>query len=82
MRKMLFLTAVGLFAVTLAGCKYCDGLRRGSMTQPYNAPMGCCDTCTTCAPETPCGVCESCASGSSITVNSTKAPTMLPGPGS
>jgi hypothetical protein len=81
MRKMLVLTALVLFGATMAGCKYCDRLRRGSLTQPWNAPtMPYCESCTTCAPETPCGVCESCASGSSITTTTTKAP-MLPSPG-
>lgn len=84
MRKMLVLTALGLLAVTFAGCRYCDSLRRGSLTQPFNAPMspmGCCESCTTCAPQSPCGVCESCVGGSSITTTTEKAPLTLPSPG-
>lgn len=83
MRKMLVLTALALSVATMAGCKYCDGLRRGSLIQPWNAPtMPYCESCTTCAPESPCGVCESCESGSSITTTTTKAPIILPSPGS
>ena len=79
MRKMLIISALVLLGVTLVGCN-CDGFRRGSMTQPWNAPMSCCDTCTTCAPESPCGVCESCATGTSVMTTTTKAPTLMPSP--
>lgn len=81
MRKMLVLAALAAFAVTLAGCKYCDGLRRGSLTQPWNAPtMPYCESCTTCSPEAPCGECESCGSGSSMTTTTTRVP-IMPEPG-
>lgn len=80
MRKMLAVSALVLLGVTMTGCGICDGLRRGSMTQPWNAPMSCCDTCTTCEPEAPCGVCESCTSGTTMSTITNKAPTMLPGP--
>ncbi|NLS94485.1 MAG: hypothetical protein GXX96_20195 [Planctomycetaceae bacterium] len=84
MRKMLVLTALVLLAAAMAGCRYCDGLRRGSLTQSWNAPVSCYEGCTVCTPEEPCGACESCGDGSSITTTTTKAPTeppVLPYPG-
>ena len=86
MKKTLVLTVLTLWAATMAGCRYCDGLRRGSLTQPWNAPtMPYCENYSSCTPESPCGVCESCASsGSSITTTTTRAPTappILPSPG-
>ncbi len=82
MRKMLVLTVLALSVATMAGCRYCEGLRRGSLTQPWAAPTApYCDSCTTCTPEEPCGVCESCASGSTITTTTTKSPIVLPAPG-
>lgn len=81
MRKILVFSTLILFGLTMAGCRYCDGLRRGSMTQPWNAPtMPYCDSCTTCAPESPCGVCDSCTSDTSIMTTTTKAPTIMPAP--
>jgi len=79
MRKMLAISALLVLGATLVGCN-CDRFRRGAMTQPWNAPMSCCDSCTTCAPETPCGACESCTSDTSVMTTTTKAPTILPSP--
>ena len=82
MRKMLVLTAVALLAVTLAGCRYCDSLRRGSLVQPWNAPtMPYCDSCNTPEPGSSYGECDSCTSDTSITTTTTKAPTIMPAPG-
>lgn len=81
MRKILILTALVLFAATIAGCKYCDRLRRGSLCQPFNAPtVPYCDTCTTCAPETPCGGCDACANGVPSMPTTTTKPLIMPGP--